>query len=456
MSYTTFIFQIGRIDFNFLQSIKFKIGESSFTETLSSLALREYYENENVKNILIYPVSLVFSSHLLDNPKFRDFISKDFLNAFERAFTEPDAYLANPTEFFEKHPHSKEVDSFFVIHSLGTYSLRESTISFDCTYDDIVLEIFVYLIETYLNHVNYPTRYVIDISSGHNVYISALIEAVRQFGVFTELASWKDKSKKPTVAFAFSDPIIPGSDFTYNIHFEPLSVKTFFAAPIHSADFTQNSIVKSLSFGDKNLKKSLRGLIENFILTYSALKNSIPLYIYQFGYDDEGTIKQCLEEIIANLKKRFQENYRCSPKFQRDTLVRAFLVLAMYWGIIKTLIEIGVQKSNYNGIAIEDMKVAFDRVYDVFQLVPNKTLLGREVSDLTEVKLNKEELHSEFRPLYLFLDKGKTGSPDKRNFLAHSGLERNITMVKCIDNKIFIKYDEKHENIIKRWLINSL
>ncbi len=54
-------------------------------------------------------------------------------------------------------------------------------------------------------------------------------------------------------------------------------------------------------------------------------------------------------------------------------------------------------------------------------------------------------------------DKGiekKDNSVKPRNFFAHAGFERTITMIKIENNRILIKYDESKLDIVKKLLLD--
>nr|WP_241243661.1 TM1812 family CRISPR-associated protein [Caldicellulosiruptor changbaiensis] len=97
-------------------------------------------------------------------------------------------------------------------------------------YEAIVLEILFDMIERYLSED--IEEIYIDISSGHNIYISAMLEAVRSFAVFTKLMHWIRKEKQPKVFITFPDPIIGRNRKIYQIHIQLQSFAAFFSSPI--------------------------------------------------------------------------------------------------------------------------------------------------------------------------------------------------------------------------------
>lgn len=60
----------------------------------------------------------------------------------------------------------------------------------------------------------------VDISSGHNIFVSAILEAVRFFSTWAGLRNWIYITKRPEICLAFSDPILGGASKEYKIHQE--------------------------------------------------------------------------------------------------------------------------------------------------------------------------------------------------------------------------------------------
>jgi CRISPR-associated protein Csx1 len=97
----------------------------------------------------------------------------------------------------------------------------------------------------------------------------------------------------------------------------------------------------------------------------------------------------------------------------------------------------------------------------------NRVFLGNEVGN-TKVKIkNKVDDGKDWQLLIKIHGSGeKLGSPDKRNYFAHSGLEGLVTEFRKESGKIFVRYVEKYldnngneksvSDLIKRWLKEEL
>lgn len=241
-----YLYQIGRLDKDVIKSQKlnFLIDKNFFESELSSFALKNYFK-DNVKCILIYPVSLPFNKRLISDSN----ETNEFREILKNAIENPVDYFKNPREFLKDHPHTKYADDFIVIHSIGEFEKQ----IFEGTFDDIVLEIFIDLVERFFKEG--MKELYIDISSGLNIYVSALIEAVRHFSIFQNIGSWKEPL---SVKLVFSEPIIGSSKSNFKIFKDyELKFKVFFSSPITHADVKNFELSRKIAKQDRTLKNKI-------------------------------------------------------------------------------------------------------------------------------------------------------------------------------------------------------
>lgn len=220
------IYQVGRLDdpkkstqeFCIKNFLGEKVNESGRAE-LSSFVLRDFFRKrgDEAKTVIVYPASIVFNKFL------QNYIQPEELkNELLDIFTNPSSYFKNPYEFLDRIQLETSKDEKIIVHSLGEYLGW----NFDANYDDIVLEILLDMIERYLN--GELEELYLDISSGHNIYISAILEAARHFAVFSNLMEWMDVHKLPKIFLVFSDPIIGSSANNFEIHIQQQNFTAFF------------------------------------------------------------------------------------------------------------------------------------------------------------------------------------------------------------------------------------
>lgn len=442
------IYQIGRLDSQ-MKSFTFIYNDKEYKDKqLSSFALKEHFGN-SAKLILIYPVSLPFNRTLIDN---KSSLDDNFKQRIKDIWKNNEEYLNNPKEFFKLHPHFNLADDFIIIHSIGEYE----GVKFVSSYNDIVLGILFDMIDRYME--NRFNELYIDISSGLNIYISALLEAARHLYVFTKLQSWNGNEVE--IYKVFSEPIIGSSASEFRTFKEEMKFKTFFSSPIKKEDIDNYSLARRIiKIIEKNneFKTKFQNCLENFALHFSALKNATPLVNYEFEKDKEEDIKDLIKKIVISGREKLNNNWKKSPSLPKDDFLKVLLSLSFYIGILKIL---NVIKLPNNGVDIKEIKKRFgskkSSIYKKFAHHLNIIFVGNEISNLeNHIKNYKKNFNREWIPLNEIVPRTHSQS-DQRHFFAHAGFESVLVEInKCVD-KIYVRYKEDVKEKIKRYLINAL
>jgi len=441
------IYQIGRLERGAFNPIKFEVHEKVNKALLSSFALKQsFLENgDDAKVILIYPISLFLNKNA---PQIEN-ISEDFKQTIEGVLkneNELSNYLSNPYPYFAKHPHSEEADDFIVIHSIGQYK----GIKFSATLEELILEIFIDKVKRYQDE--HFSELYLDISSGHNIYTSALLEAGRLFLTFYKLQNFNLKENGLKVFITFSDPIVAPYDRTFQVHKDfCLEVKTFFS---FTEKPTQNKLDNAYSKFAKDLvgnelrsfKNQLKELFSHGYFFYSAIKNNCPLVLYTWEYHQEEKIDKGIADLINFVKQRIYSNYQATPGLKFDLFRKAFLMLSIYKGIVKVLKEYKIYKKEEVGL--EELAWNFrdenQSFYNCFELKQNREYFSHEFSNTFEREGErggiKDKIPEHFVPLRDLI-KGESDEINHRNFLAHCGFERNCVYVRRQGAQVFVKYD---------------
>jgi CRISPR-associated protein Csx1 len=462
------IYQIGRLERGAFNPIKFEVHGKVYEALLSSFALRQsFLENKQAsKVILIYPVSLFLNSSLLNEKATQtQNIPAEFKKVIESILFDKNElynYLSNPYPYFEKHPHSKEANGFIVIHSIGQYE----GIKFSSTLEELILEIFIDMVKRYQDE--HFSELYLDISSGHNIYTSALIEAGRLFLTFYKLQNFNLKENGLKVFITFSDPIVPPYNRTFQVHKDfCLEVKTFFSFPEKP---TQNSLkdayskfAKDLVGEDKELrpfKRQLNELFSHGYFFYSAIKNNCPLVLYTWEYHQEEEIDKGIAELISFVKQRLSSNYQSSPGLKFDLFRKAFIMLSIYKGIVKVLKEYKIFKKEE--VEIEELARNFrdenQSLYNCFELKQNREYFSHEYSNTFEREGERGGIKDKIPEHYVLLReliKGESDEIKPRNFIAHCGFERNCVYVRRQGAQVFVKYGSEVLSRIEEILLSS-
>ncbi len=374
------IYQIGRFDKGFNNPIKFKIDNEIIEDVLSSFALKKHLTSYlKTKVVLLYPVSLLLNS----NSKTWD-LTPNFQNKLKillEDHQEKERFLQNPKEYFGLHPHSQLADDYEIIHSIGEYE----GIKFSATFDDLVLEIFFDMISRFLEEP-FSALYL-DISSGHNIYISALLEAGRLFLAFYQLRSWIKDENSLKVYIVFSDPIIgtPKGEYQIYTHYK-IKVRIFFSAPviIRKDDY---KFVKKLTGENRSLKKEIQPYLEKAYFFYSIIKNNIPLALYTFEPHSPEQINSIIKTIIYFAKEKFLKTYLETPNFNKDDFIKALFLFALYYGIVKILQKYEIYPKQE--VSISELNQKFcgqNSLYEIFYLPLHRNYLRHEISNNFEKK----------------------------------------------------------------------
>ncbi|SFM73584.1 CRISPR-associated CARF protein Csx1 [Thermodesulforhabdus norvegica] len=441
------IYQIGRLDKNIANDINFKIEENLYAAPLSSFALKKYFEDSNMRAevILCYPVSLLFDSRVQGWD-----LEKEFKEKIGEIRERKADYFRDPLSWFRLHPHSAEAEDILVLHSIGEYEGE----NFFTAFEVLVLEVFFHMLERYLAEP-YSCLYL-DISSGLNIYVSALVEAGRLFSTFYKLSNWKNPELG--IYLVFSDPILGTPKKEYNMY-RDYKIKTavFFSAPEKIRGENDFALAKSLAENRREVKRKLQDLFSRAYLFFSAIQNNIPLALYTFEPHSAEEIELGLKKILELGWEEIRSDYQKNPHISKDIFIKGIFLLALYKGIVATLEEFEIHPKKE--VSLSEIKEKFCNsggrsFYDVFGLFLNPTYLKHEVSNNFEKECYRVKFLPEWRPLHDFLE-GESRDLHPRNFIAHCGFERNCVEVKKNDQDIFLRYKEVVIEKIKKILWNN-
>lgn len=443
------ILQIGRLDKNIEENLNFIYENKTYSAPLSSISLRDCLGKDKTRVVLIYPVSLPLNS------TFRNFkIEIPFYKCMNEILDDQskrEEYLKNPQDFFNKHPHSQLADYSLPIHSMGNY---EGTF-FKASMDDFILYIFSFIIEEYLNN-RFQNLYI-DITSGLNIYITALSEALKYFGMWEHFYNIGTNTH---VKFfiTYSDPIIGRSNKDYNLYEYEFNIETSFLDPITYTDIEgglSKKIIEESLGEDSVFKNALNGYLKDFVILYSALKNTAPLILYQYDIKEEREIKTFLRgKVIDKILSKYKENWKETFKIDHKKTIDVILSLAFLMGIVKLLKKRNISKKD---LYIKDLVNTVDSIYRDLELYAQLGLFKYEVQANFGNNYKKIFPDFEWKPLRSYMlnqtadnskdnnsiDSTKTTQLNERNFFAHAGFERNVTLIrKDSNNKLLLKYDE--------------
>jgi CRISPR-associated protein Csx1 len=369
------ILQIGRLDKNIEQDIKFKFHDKEYKYPLSSLALKEHSGKDNTKVILFYPVSLVLNEQYKNtieshNNEYNSFFQQ--VSEIVNDESKQKEYLKNPEKIFLEHPHSKLADETFILNSLGKYLNNELKTNLH----NIIIHIWAILIKEYIE--NSFNEIYIDISSGLNFYITALMEALRFFLVWAKLCNIEDNNNIVKGYICYTDPILGRSEQAINMYIYELSYKVFFTSPIAYQELdglVKNVIEDGLNL-DRKTKAYVREHLESFLKIFSCFENAAPLYLYMNDFQNSNDITQTIKEITNEILKKYIGNWYSSPEFNFNKFSKILNAFAFFTGL-KKLIE--HENINNQGYVKLDCLKNFSKILSKLNLHSQASILDTEL-----------------------------------------------------------------------------
>ncbi len=414
---------------------------------LSSEALSLKYRNEDgfkTRIIFLCPISLAETvEELEDKEELKNRIAEDLSTHFLKS---------KDTEFEVK-----------LVDSIGIYEIDEKEIQFKSYPENITAQIFFDMCKRDANYV------IADISTGHNMYISSLLDALRSLVVKKKLEDIGRDEINFKALYAVTEPIVKNvRKDLYLIFLKEVDVKAFFDLPFKERGNEISNLCKLERYIKKtapnvkckigykcretSLNTSLSHILKNLVLAFNAIKYNTPLIFSGNLIDltaEVSELEEKIKEIILKFSamKRKNDTLYEAPRVDVKGLLNLFFALSLYEGI-KGLASVSPLRTT------KDLQTIFSKVYEKLGLGLNKRFLERDIREIEFYLLGHKS--GEWETYGEIKRKLRRCSDEKRNFFAHSGLEENIVEVKIEDGEVLIRYkgDEEIKNKIKRWLLN--
>ncbi|MCS7144005.1 MAG: hypothetical protein NZ879_03165 [Archaeoglobaceae archaeon] len=397
------------------QPVGYKIEDRCYETPFSSDALKRHYED---KVLLFVPKSLL-EEYQIDLRTFKSKIEQKGFIDFELE----------------------------VIPSIGEYEFKDRKLSYENNFDNVVVAILLHLIN------RRPEKVLVDVCTGQNVYVFALIEAVRRYSTYRQLEGilqgYEFKFKIATY-----QPILKDVKEA-KIEINDFSAKSFFFLPQTEPDKLCNSKHieikrKAGEIGKKywNFKSKFRDIQNELKIAFNAIRYNTPLAFYQLLSFDAN-----VDEIEREFSQFVSEFLEKEIPMNLGIFSGILFTVAMF----KSFREF---KSALNKPTIEEIDSKFSKIYKEVELDVNRIFLGREIE---EIKIRAEEMKEEIKrsKSILLLDiykkdvKEKIGSKDiKRNFFAHCGFIKEYTELIFYEDKLCIEWKKEALSNIRNWLLN--
>ncbi len=401
--------------------IEYKIEDNSYRTPFSSEALRMHF-NEDV--LLLVPQSLLEEYQDLEVLR-RKIEERGFKN-------------------FE----------LVIIPSIGEYELKGQKISYKNNFDNVAIAILLQLVE------RRPEKLLVDVGTGQNVYVFALIEAARRFATYRQI-------EKIFYGYEFKLRIATYQPIIKNvkeakIEINDLSTRSFFSLPRTDPDKlckTEDKEIKKKAgeIGKKYhaLKLCFRSVQKEVTIGFNAIRHNTPLALYELVKFDANADE--IEKGFSEFARKFLEK---EIPMDLEVFSNILFTIAMF----RSFREF---KSTLSKPSTREIGSKFPEIYKKVGLDVNCNFLGRELDEINaRAEIKKFEIEQKGRILLLDLyrkdiyeidenNKEMAGSKDiKRNFFAHSGFVKEYTWLKTIDEEICLEWDRNKLKDIENWLLN--
>ncbi|MHA1371204.1 MAG: TM1812 family CRISPR-associated protein [Promethearchaeota archaeon] len=441
--YTTIYQVLGRFTYS---RVEFNIGGDKYEASLSADALRQHLRvngDKNVQITIFTPESLVeLIEDLPDEILFGSRVIQEMI----------------VKEILSHHIISDAVVK--VIPAKGRYNQYE----YNTSIETIITMMFLHILE------DNPDEIYIDISTGHNIYPIALLEAARRYLTYKKLENLLQNAdnintqrKISGIHVLFVPQIFKGTT-EVKVEFYDLDVKAFFALPRCEFNRICGSRTHDIIDDDyKRLSRRINLIRSNLIMSFNALKRNIPLAFYylplfKIHLDEEeievnlplvSTIEKDLLRFIMKKSKPINAGGVIERlPFSSIQVSNIFFSFALYKSLIKFA-------SKLERPTVDEIEEYFNAIYrkENIGLASNVDFLSNELQRIRDkVKTSNSSEFVEFQLLSNLFSTGGSSSL-KRNFFAHCGFIYDFTMVKReSDGSIIICWKNRHLAEIIAWL----
>jgi len=444
-------------------SVSYEIEDDNFTDSfiksglkLSSEALYSYYkERKGYEAKIIY----VCPNSLYKGPDIPKCLTDPALLA--ESFRDKISDISNYKDF-----------EILPINAIGNYTIGQERFSFKNTPGNVAVQIFLDIMKK-INENEEKTTVVTDMSTGYNIYVTSMLEALRAIIVYDKLRNGITE-KKINAFYAISEPVTKLSEelrYTIRIFINEYDVKAFFALPIKPQNLetlckieyyveTNPEEKKRICYETRDKKTKLKDLLENLIKAFHSIKYNVPLAFYSglINLDQEVEVleKELIYLFLEKTKPVLNEKTVVVNNLKWKDVFNLFYSLALFKWISGEMEELAVK----DGVSITEIKERFTKIYSKLDLSLNKRFLERDLNEINNKKNMITQQWICLKDLYQegILEEKKeealSTSDIKRNFFAHSGFERTMVEVRKQNEELELRYiKDKLPNICK-WLSN--
>ncbi|MFN3805484.1 MAG: TM1812 family CRISPR-associated protein, partial [Pyrobaculum sp.] len=285
-----------------------------------------------------------------------------------------------------------------------------------------------------------PEELYLDVSTGQNIYVNALVEAARRYATYRALEAALEGG-------AFEIHILTYQPITSKVK-EEVDVHLYTLRPtahLQLPPVDLNSIFRNNSDKPKlknysQHRERLNVMYKEVKRAFNALTYGIPLAFYQIlkFTAEEGELEKTAIELVKSLQR---EN---TPLRLVET-TNIFFAIALYKSFKKF-------KNTLTEPYIDEIRDRFSELYKRIKMPAYDIYIRRELDDI-EVRLKDIPYCKREVNLTEIYHTGGSGDR-RRNFFAHAGFIKDYTKATREDGRIKLMWLEERIGEITSWIDN--
>ena len=335
-----------------------------------------------------------------------------------------------------------------IIPSVGTYS-EDYTVRFEGSIENTMVFVFKELVK-----LGIGTVYA-DISTGLNIYTTAMLEALRKYVAYKKLERILQGEGGITSKLAFVPQVLSEGQVV-NVELHGLDVQVFFSLPYANPREicvdTDTKVEINKKYG--KLFREISGLLKTLRIAFNAIKYNTPLAFYHsdvlnLNIDVKRVEKEFVKVVdeLEDLREVVVSDNTITvrrPIVSSGSVVNTFFALSMLSSVIEWGKGLGEPE-------LDEILRTFRSLYDCLGLEVNSRFLERDIEGIRELT---KDLEGERLLLELFPESSGKSKDKKRNFFAHSGFLREITLVKRVGDRVMLRYTPESIKEVQSWLLD--
>lgn len=293
-----------------------------------------------------------------------------------------------------------------------------------------------------LKHLGNSLEIHVDLTHGINYMTILTYKAIREIAetlsIFgsVHFKAYNADPSQPTVADTLSINIIEDVALTPT----PFNERIHQGRPIEPINLTPKERERIFKEELRCVREINHSELSAFI---GALYNGLPLALYTF-FPDTDKLEKLIENTLSvyeshvEVKNNMRLEITRKVKFSKDFKVYVFTYL-----IAMLLKHLDIIRSRKKDMKIDEIEELKEKLFKF-----DERLQTRISDDIHTLKIDLKEREVKTWEIYNKIIGKKVGQPDARNFLAHSGFERNLIKVKKNKEEIWLRYDENQVKTI--------